>query len=413
MVTSTSARKSLQTTLEVPILRRKYYAQTLQDSAKGKKTAWCSNNIPSEILDAMDVNAVFLENYATVIASKRLGSGFCAAGEKVGFSQDVCGYARMLMGYVLAKNDAPEAPYGGLAKPDFLLVSANSCDSRIGWFSAMSRVLNIPVYVHDSPSQPDGATNSLVIADQIENELRNLIAFLEKQTGNKFNPDKVRQRLNTARQSSDIMYEISQLRKAVPSPMGSADMFTAVWPSMYLAGTKECEDFYKKLRAEIEERIAKKISIVPEEKFRIMWSGIPFWYDMQLINYVENYGGVVALESFYRIREPRISSQHDDPIRDMALSAVRQHGYPSGIGDSVEDLLDAVKEYKIDGVILSYNPSCRMLLISQTELQKALEDNGVPTLGLECDMADERTYSEGQVKTRMDAFIERLLAKKA
>ena len=410
---STSAKKSLQTTLEVPILRRKYYAQTLDDSQKGKKVAWCSNNIPSEILDAMDVTAVFLENYATVIASKRLGSGFCAAGEKVGFSQDVCGYARMLMGYVLAKNDAPEAPYGGLAKPDFLLVSSNSCDSRIGWFAAMSRVLNIPLYVHDSPSQPDGATNSMVVAGYIETELRNLISFLEEQTGNKFNPDKVRRRMDIARQSSEIMYEISRLRKAVPSPMGAADMFTAVWPSMYLSGTKECEEFYKRLRAEIEDRIARKIGIVPEEKFRIMWSGIPFWYDMQLINYVENFGGVVALESFYRVRERRIPSQHDDPIKDMALTAVRQHGYPSGISGSVDDILEAVEEYKIDGVILSYNPSCRMLLISHTELQKALEDHGIPALGLECDMADERTYSEGQVKTRMDAFIERLLAKKA
>lgn len=413
MVQSTSAKKSLQTTLEVPVLRRKYYAQTLDDSQKGRKVAWCSNNIPSEILDAMDVTAVFLENYASVIASKRLASGFCAAGEKVGFSQDVCGYARMLMGYVLAKDEAPEAPYGGLAKPDFLLVNAYSCDSRLGWFAAMSRVLNIPLHVHDAASQPDGPTNSPVIAGYIESELRNLVSFLEEQTGKKFDPERLRQRRAISRQTSDIMYEISELRKAVPSPMGSADMFTAVWPAMYLAGTKECEDFYKRLRAEIEDRIARKIGIVPEEKFRIMWSGIPFWYDMQLINYVENFGGVVALETFYRTRERRLPPQDEDPIKDIALTSVRQSGFPSGISGSIEDLLETVEEYKIDGVILSYNPSCRMLLISQTELQKALEDRGIPTLGLECDMADERTYSEGQVKTRMDAFIERLLAKNA
>ncbi len=85
MVTSTSARKSLQTTLEVPTLRKSYYAQTLDDSKKGKKVAWCSNNIPGEILDAMDVTSVFLENYTTVIAAKRLASGFCAAGGKDGF----------------------------------------------------------------------------------------------------------------------------------------------------------------------------------------------------------------------------------------------------------------------------------------------------------------------------------------
>ena len=411
MVQSTSAKKSLQTTLEVPALRKAYYARTQEDSKKGKKVAWCSNNIPSEILDAMDVTAVFLENYATVIASKRLASGFCAAGEKVGFSQDVCGYSRMLMGYVLARSELPEAPYGGLAEPDFLLVNAYSCDSRLGWFAAMSRVLNIPLHVHDAPHQPDGASDSAINAEYTERELRNLIAFLEEQTGTRFDPDKLRQRLAISRQTGDIMYDINQLRKAVPCPMGSADMFTAVWPAMYLAGTSECEGFYTRLKAEIEQRIARGIGVVPDEKFRIMWSGIPFWYDMRLINYVEDFGGVVALESFYRSRERRLPPQDADPIRDMALSSVRQRAYPSSIIASIDDILDAVKEYRIDGVILSYNPSCRMLYVSQTELQKALEDRGVPTLGLECDMADERTYSEGQVKTRLDAFIERLLAR--
>ena len=411
MVTSTSAKKSLKTTLEVPTLRKSYYAQTQEDSKKGKKVAWCSNNIPSEILDTMDVTAVFLENYATVIASKRLASGFCAAGEKMGFSQDVCGYARMLMGYILARDEAPEAPYGGLAEPDFLLVNSYSCDSRLGWFNAMSRALNLPLHVHDAPHQPDGPTDSVANTEYTERELRNLVAFLEEQTGTKFNPDRLRQKQAISRQTADIMFEINELRKAVPCPIGSADMFTAVWPSMYLAGTKECEDFYGRLRAEVEERIAKGIGIVPEEKFRLMWSGIPFWYDMRLINYVEDFGGVVALEGFYRSRERRPPAQDDDPIKDMALRSTRQRGFTPGISASIDDLQDAVKEYKIDGVILSFNPSCRLTYVSQTELQKSLEDRGIPTLGLECDMADERTYSEGQVKTRMDAFIERLLAK--
>ncbi len=412
MVSPTSAKKSLKTTLEVPALRKSYYARTLDDSKTGKKVAWCSNNIPTEILDAMDVTSVFLENYATVIAAKKLGSAFCAAGEAKGFSQDVCGYARMLMGYVLARDQVPEAPYGGLAKPDFLLVNSYSCDSRLGWFAAMSRALNLPLHVHDAPHQPDGPSNSTVNAGYTERELRSLVTFLEGQTGNKFDPAKLTQRLALARRTNDIMFDINQLRRAVPCPMGSADMFTAVWPAMYMVGTKECEDFYGRLRAEIEEKISKGIGVVPEEKFRIMWSGIPFWYDMSLINYVENFGGVVVIEGIYRSRARRLPPQDDDPIKDMALSSTRQRAYPSTIVESITDVLDAVKDYSVDGVVLSFNPSCRLLYVSQMELQRSLEAKGVPTLALECDMADERTYSEGQVKTRLDAFIERLLARR-
>ncbi len=60
MVTSTSARKSLKTKLEVPTLRKSYYARALDDSKKGKKVAWCSNNIPAEILNAMDITSVIV-----------------------------------------------------------------------------------------------------------------------------------------------------------------------------------------------------------------------------------------------------------------------------------------------------------------------------------------------------------------
>ncbi len=329
----------------------------------------------------------------------------------MGFSQDVCGYARMLMGYVLAPDEVPEAPYGGLAKPDFLIVNSYSCDSRMGWFAAMSRVLNIPLHVHDAPHQPDGGCDLLPNAEYTEREIRGLVAFLEEQTGTEFDSDQLRHRLSLARQTRDIMFDIGELRKAVPCPMGSADMFTAVWPAMYMVGTKECEGFYQRLRAEVEERIAKGIGVVPDEKFRLMWSGIPFWYNMRLINYVEDFGGVVVIEGMFRSRERRLPPQDDDPIKDMALSSTRQRTWPQSIINWIDDLLDAVKEYKCNGVILSFNPSCRLSYVYQTELQKSLEDRGIPTLGLECDMADERTYSEGQVKTRLDAFVERLLAK--
>ena len=55
MVTSTSAKKHLATTLEVREMRKKYYAESLQAAEEKKKVAWCSNNIPSDIMDAMDV----------------------------------------------------------------------------------------------------------------------------------------------------------------------------------------------------------------------------------------------------------------------------------------------------------------------------------------------------------------------
>jgi len=37
------------------------------------------------------------------------------------------------------------------------------------------------------------------------------------------------------------------------------------------------------------------------------------------------------------------------------------------------------------------------------------EDFGIPSVPLECDLIDERTYSEAQTFARFDAFAEQLL----
>lgn len=409
MVTSTSAKKHLQTTLEVPVLRRKYYAESLERVGK-QKVAWCSNNVPSDILEAMDINTVYLENYATVCAAKRLSSGFCRAGERAGFSQDVCGYARILMGYLLGGDEAPEAPYGGLAKPDFLVANSYSCDSRLGWFATMSRTLNLPLYVLDAPCQPEGGCADVANVTYTESQLEDFVAFLEEQTGTKLDRGKLREKLDLARRAHDIQVGIYEMRKAIPSPMGAGDAYTVVWPGMYLAGTRECDEFYKKLQAEVSERIEKKIGIVPEEKFRLLWSGLPFWYNMALLNYFEDFGGVVAIENAYFRYEKSLPPQHEDPVKDMAISSTTHRPYAGDIEQRVQLTLDIVQDYRVDGVILAYNPSCRLMYILQPELKNALDQHGIPNLGIECDMADERTYSEGQIKTRLDAFIERMLS---
>ena len=411
MVTPTSAVKHLQTTLEVPTLRKKYYAETLEASKEGKKVAWCSNNIPSEILEAMDVTAVFVENYTTVCAAKRLSSGFCRAGERAGFSQDVCGYARILMGYILGGEDAPEAPYGGLAKPDFLIVNSYSCDSRMGWFATMSQKLNLPLYVLDSPYQPEGGCDDYRNAVYTESELEAFVSFLEQQTDTKLDRAKLRDILALRRRTADILVEINELRKAIPCPMGAGDAFTAYWPMMYMAGTKACDEFYQRLLAEVRERVEKGIGVVPEERFRVFWTGLPFWYEMRLMNYFEDFGGVVATETFYHFDEPLLPVQDEDPIKDMALTSTRQRLYREGIEAQISEILNMVRDYEIDGVVVSFNPSCRLAYLPQLAIKNALEEKGIPTLSLECDMADERTYAEGQVKTRLDAFIERLLAR--
>lgn len=72
-----------------------------------------------------------------------------------------------------------------------------------------------------------------------------------------------------------------------------------------------------------------------------------------------------------------------------------------------------IEEYKLDGVILHENLSCRPSSTGMIDIKNALQKEcGIPVLILQCDMNDPRAYADGPMKTRLDSFFEILEANK-
>ena len=74
----------------------------------------------------------------------------------------------------------------------------------------------------------------------------------------------------------------------------------------------------------------------------------------------------------------------------------------------------AVEELKIDGVIWNYQFNCRPLSLTSHFMKRWLEENlGIPTLSLEMDSFDSRSYSAAALRTRVETFADMLRARKA
>ena len=72
-----------------------------------------------------------------------------------------------------------------------------------------------------------------------------------------------------------------------------------------------------------------------------------------------------------------------------------------------ESMKNLIKKYDVDGVVMHSNRSCKPYSFVQYDLQKMIRDRlNIPTLILEADMVDERNFSESQVESRIDAFME-------
>lgn len=406
-------KKHLKTTQEISQIVKDYYAERDAQGKEGTKVAWCGVAVPKTPMQAMDVKAYYPEQYGTVVATRGDPFRFINRAEAWGLTREMCGYARITLGYIL-EGLPGDAPLGGMARPDMLITTTAVCDTRVKWWELMGEMLDVPVYILEAPEMPppgrDGATISAGDMESAGIQIGRkdaphttgfagsnyvgYIKFLEQVCGKPMDAKRLAEINKASSRVSKIRREINEYRKTIPTPMGSADAFAAMFPGMYMPGTSLADEFYTKLRAEVKERMEKKIAIVPQEKFRLVWSGIPFWYNMGLINYFEERGGVVVIDTAYGCAAQTTGNPRREPAK-------------WGMNGMVASVVKAVVDYNCDGAILSYTPTCRALYVNQQEIQNTLrEELGTPSLLLESDMVDPSSFNEAQTMSRIDAFIE-------
>jgi benzoyl-CoA reductase/2-hydroxyglutaryl-CoA dehydratase subunit BcrC/BadD/HgdB len=84
-----------------------------------------------------------------------------------------------------------------------------------------------------------------------------------------------------------------------------------------------------------------------------------------------------------------------------------------GVDEMARTVMAMVDKYEVDGIVMHSNRSCKPYSLGQYDIQRIVEkQKGIPSLMLEADMTDERKFSESQIETRIDAFIEILQEKK-
>jgi len=191
--------------------------------------------------------------------------------------------------------------------------------------------------------------------------------------------------------------------------MGSADSFATMYPGMYCSGTQKAFEFYRALRDEVKAKVGAGKGQIENERFRLLWYGIPTWFNMGIFNYFEPMGGVFAYEPGYN-PYPWPPRHPEDSLTEIAVRTLLTG--TSLRSKFIDPVVEQCREYKIVGAVLAYLITCRPYYIATLEVRRNLEKQlGIPTVLVECDLVDERTFAGGQVMTRLDAFAEQIQRK--
>ncbi len=386
---------------------KKSYEDAHRAKAEKRPVAWVSSTFPVETLQAMDIVPVWPENYASVCAARQSSVELCKRAEREGFSRDLCSYSRCVLGSIFGYEK--ELPEGGLPNPDFLVAATSACDTHMKWFQVASRIYKAPMFVLDIPYNIGGGDSEHLDKAHIEyykSQLNELFNFLEEQTGARLDEYKLSQTLALSDWTSRLWSEIQDLRRKIPCPMDARDAFSAVFFMLCVPGSQLAVDFYTQLRDELRERVQNGIGAIENERFRLVWDNLPLWYDLGVFEYLNSLGAVVVAEVFSHIwtgsldPEKPYESLARKYLPNMANSAIQRR---------VNIILNLIKDFNVNGVVLPTNRGCRMMSIGETIVKEAIYRKfGVQSLIIDVDSSDWRMAGEEQVKERFATFLETL-----
>jgi benzoyl-CoA reductase/2-hydroxyglutaryl-CoA dehydratase subunit BcrC/BadD/HgdB len=373
-----------------------------------KKTAWTCAGFPIELLLGLDIFPLHPENMATVAAAQKQSRRLIEHAESMGYSRDLCSYCKTNIGAV--DTQAP-LKHGGIARPDIITCTNTICDTHWKWFQIQAEKLDVPLFVFDCPKIVSGTDDRTIegYVNYMVEQFFDFFDFVKKHTGKKPDIDRMIRAAEQSERLSVLWRDIYEYRKRIPSPYGMAETSASFFPLVVMPGVRSGIRFFEKILGDIRQRADQgKGTLTGRERYRLLFEGIPFWYRMRFMYDLARYGAVVVYEPYtFSFAAPKpLDLGYMETLRQVARTMM-DVPYSYNLEKRIAYFKQAIREYRIDGVILHENLSCRPSSTGMIDLKNALQQEcGIPVLILQCDMNDPRAFSEEQIKTRIEGFME-------
>jgi benzoyl-CoA reductase/2-hydroxyglutaryl-CoA dehydratase subunit BcrC/BadD/HgdB len=379
----------------------RHYAEALEAKKSGELVAWATSIVPQELLETMDIKVVYPENHAAVLGARKDAPVFLQNAENNGYSNDLCSYARVNIGYANLKESAA----GNIPMPDFIFCCNNICNTVIKWYENLARELRIPMILIDTPFNHtfDVPEHSV---KYIREQFNHAIGQLEQITGKKFDHDRLKEVMKISTETARLWKKATALAAAQPSPFNGFDLFNYMAVIVCMRGKQEGLDLFKFWAEELQEKIDCGEGPWKDqpEKYRVMWDGIACWPHLADTSKILRKNGINLITSTYPDSWTIVYDSDDLDAMARAYSsnyANRNLAYGTG------NIVQIVKDFSLDGIIYHSNRSCKLMDFRQYEVQRQVhEQTGVASVIFDGDQTDPGAFSLAQYETRIQALME-------
>ena len=393
------------------------YGKLETAAADGRKVAatFVPGNL-NELIMCFDMLNNLPEINAIQNGMRKKTGGYIMEAEKRGHSEDVCTYVKADLGMIAKGNIGPDGQK--LPDPDLLLLSYTGCFTFMKWFELLREQYKCETAMLHVPYQGDGKITPNMVSYVVKQLKEEVIPKLERVSGVKFDIDRLRENLaRSARAEEDLVW-VLESAKARPSPIDAyfggvyyiGPIFTA------FRGTEDAVEYYRLLRGEIGERLARgQGPVTPagdmaSERYRLVVEGPPNWTSFRDFWKMFYEDGAVVVASTYSkvggLYDLGFRHDPDRPLESLAeycLGCYTNRNLPARI-DLIEKYME---EYQADGLLINSIKSCNSFSAGQLLVLREIERrSGKPGAFIESDLVDPRYFSPANIKNRLESYFQ-------
>lgn len=342
-----------------------------------------------------------------VLAVDAVNVGLCA-GAEFGFEEaekylprNTCSLIKSFFGFSLTR----VCPY--MSASD-LIVGENTCDGKKKAYEIFAdKPLVNELYVMDIPQMKNEMGKALLKA-----EFKKFAKKLEEITERTIDVTALKKGIATVNAKRSAMHRLNKLRSADPAPISGLDALLANQVFFY----DNPQRFTQSVNAicdEMEQRVQNQKGVTEKGAPRILISGCPMAVpNWKLPSIVESCNAViVGEESCVGERGTQHLTDETGTTVDALIDGIvdRYFKIDCAIFTPNQSRLEHIRAmadvYKADGVIHYGLQFCGPYQMEAGPVEESLEDSNIPTLCIDTDYSTEDIE---QIRTRVEAFIERI-----
>lgn len=344
---------------------------------------WGNIFAPCELMQCFGLHTLSIECLSCYMSGYHLEDYFIDYAQNIGITPTLCSYHKTFVGGVESKV---------VKKPEYAVTTSLSCDGNLNTFRYLEKKAHVPFTFLDVPYSDDKESIAY-LADQ----LRAFTKVLEERTGKTFQEEKLQKILRTENETRRELKKFFEYQKNYYYPGELISHLYMMMGMHLLIGTEEFLDLIRFMNEEIQQG-------EPFTGKKILWIHLLPFYQESLKEYFNSNRDyqIIASDIILDFMD-ELDTEH--PFEALAGKIIKNL-YNGSYAHKAEMIGQLADRLKPDAVIHFCHWGCKQASGGSILLKEKMQKMNIPMLILDGDGIDKRNSHDGQIKTRLEAFLE-------